>query len=221
MPIMGTSSIAHCAHLVLCTAPNKLGTCSFMANNLSALRKKAGLSQDELAERMGTTRNQLAKLEGGARRLSDVWIDRAAKALGVDAGQLVTASAQGVPIVGDVGAGGLVSYSGEPQGALDMASRPPDASEATVAVNVKGDSMPGVAEDGWLIYYDERVAGIPAEWIGQICVVWLSDGDRVYVKRVYRGKDPGTFDLISTGSNAPMRDEEVDWSAKVTWIKPR
>lgn len=221
MPIMGTTSTNCCAHLVLSPVRSILGTCSRMANNLSALRKERGWSQDQLAGLMGTTRNQIAKLESGARRLSDVWIVRAAKALQVDAGQLVTTAASGVPIVGDVGAGGLVSYSGEPQGGYDMAPRPFDASEETVAVRVRGDSMPGVAEDGWLIYYDERVAGVPDEWIGQMCVVWLPDGDRVYVKKVFRGRDPGTFDLISTGGHAPITDEEVEWSAKVTWIRPR
>jgi transcriptional regulator with XRE-family HTH domain len=190
-----------------------------MQNNLSALRKKRGWSQDELATRMGTTRNQIAKLEGGSRRLSDVWIGRAAKAFGVDAGALVTSSENAVPIVGDVGAGGRVTYIGEPQGAHDTAPKPPGASDVTVAVRVRGDSMPGVAEDRWLIYYDDRVAGVPDEWVGELCVVWLSD-ERVFIKRVYRGRDPGTFDLISTAYE-PIRDEEVEWSAKVTWIKPR
>lgn len=124
-----------------------------------------------------------------------------------------------VPIVGDVGAGGKVVFSGEHRGDLDQAPRPPGSSDATVAARVRGDSMPGVAEDNWLIYYDERVAGVPDESINELCVVWLSD-DRVYVKKVYRGRDPGTFDLISTGYE-PIRDEEVSWSAKVTWIKPR
>ena len=220
MPMMGTQSIVNCAHLVLCNRVAMLGTLPSMQNNLGTLRKKRGWSQDELAERMGTTRNQLAKLEGGARRLSDVWISRAATALGVDAGQLVTTAADEVPIVGDVGAGGVVTYSGEGQGPSGSAERPPGAALETVAVRVQGDSMPGVAEDGWLIYYDARVAGVPSEWLGEICVVWLPD-DRVYVKRVFKGRDPGTFDLISTGRFEPLRDEEVEWSAKVAWIKPR
>lgn len=217
--MMGTTSNAICAHLVLCTPPRSLGTNSWMANNISSLRKKRGWSQEDLAERMGTTRNQLAKLEGGARRLSDVWIERAAKAFGVDAGDIVTSGSQGVPIVGDIGAGGLITYLGEEQGAHDTADRPPGAAKQTVAVRVQGDSMPGVAEDQWLIYYDERVRGMPEAWVGQICVVWLSD-ERVYVKRVFRGKDPGTFDLISTGAFPPIRDEEVEFSAKIKFIQP-
>ncbi|MFG1226059.1 helix-turn-helix domain-containing protein [Xanthobacter wiegelii] len=54
-----------------------------MANNLKALRKQKGLSQQALAEMMGTTRSQYMKLEKGERRLSVQWIERAAEALGV------------------------------------------------------------------------------------------------------------------------------------------
>lgn len=63
---------------------------AFVANNLKALREARGLSQEAAAEKMGTTRNQLAKLESGARRLSDVWIERAAEVFEVDAGEVVT-----------------------------------------------------------------------------------------------------------------------------------
>lgn len=60
---------------------------------------------------------------------------------------------------------------------------------------------------------------MPDDYLGELCVVWLTSG-LVYVKKVYRGKDPNSFDLISSGY-APIRNEEVEWSAKVTWIKPR
>lgn len=76
-----------------------------MRNNLRKLRLARGLGQEQLAVMMGTTRSQYIKLEKGERRLSDVWIARAATALGVDAGELITDS-EGVPVVGYVGAGG-------------------------------------------------------------------------------------------------------------------
>lgn len=53
-----------------------------MANNLKALRNKRGLTMDQLAERMGTKKNMLVKLEGGTRGLDLAWIERAAAALG-------------------------------------------------------------------------------------------------------------------------------------------
>lgn len=54
-----------------------------MANNLKAIREKRGLSMPQLAERMGTTKNMLVKLESGARTLDMKWIELAATALGV------------------------------------------------------------------------------------------------------------------------------------------
>ena len=75
-----------------------------MANNLRALRESRSWSQDHAAQALGTTRNQYAKLEAGSRRLSDVWIARAAAAFGIDAGDVVTDRRGLVPIVGYVGA---------------------------------------------------------------------------------------------------------------------
>lgn len=79
--------------------------------------------------------------------------------------------------------------------------------------------MPGTAEDNWLIYYDSRVRGLPDEYIGQLTVVWIAD-DTVLVKKVFRGRDGG-FMLVSTSGLAPIEVEEIEWSAKVAWIKPR
>lgn len=60
-----------------------------MANNLARLRKKHRLTQPKLAERMGTTKDTLIKLEKGTRRLTEDWIRRASKALGEPMGAFV------------------------------------------------------------------------------------------------------------------------------------
>jgi hypothetical protein len=79
--------------------------------------------------------------------------------------------------------------------------------------------MNGVADDGSLIYYDERQEPPTDDMIGSLCVVALADG-RVLVKKLFRGRGPGLYDLEST--NAPtMRDERVTWAAFVTAIVPR
>lgn len=197
------------------------------AERLQFLRKKAGFeTATDAARAYGWTVSTYLGHENGDRNPSRSSAKRYAAAYKsswewILEGEEKASQPQSdtVPIVGDVGAGGKVAFPGEPQGGYDLAPRPPGASPSTVAARVRGDSMPGVAEDQWLIYYDDRVASVPDEWIGELCVVWLPD-DLVYVKKVYRGRDPGTFDLISTGYE-PMRNEEVEWSAKVTWIKPR
>ncbi len=52
-----------------------------MKNHIHDLRKAAGLSMQALADRAGTSRQQIHKLEHGERRLTDIWLRRLAGAL--------------------------------------------------------------------------------------------------------------------------------------------
>lgn len=53
------------------------------ANNIELLRKQRGWSRPELARQMGTSPQQIERLEKGTRRLAKDWIDKAASAFGV------------------------------------------------------------------------------------------------------------------------------------------
>ena len=82
-----------------------------MGNRIKELREAAGLSQPELAKRVGTTKNQLGKLERSQRRLSDHWAERLAPHLGVAAYELFMPEGSGldlarlVPLVGVIPCG--------------------------------------------------------------------------------------------------------------------
>jgi imidazoleglycerol-phosphate dehydratase len=52
-----------------------------MANNIRTLRKQTGLSQQELAQRIGTTGQQVGHLEAGRRKLTQDWMERLAAGL--------------------------------------------------------------------------------------------------------------------------------------------
>lgn len=188
-----------------------------MGNHLRALREKAGLSQDALAKRMGTTRSQLVKLERGERRLTEKWIERAATALGVPMSMIIDVGT--VPLVGFVGAGAALVYHHEGTGDLDEVDAPPQAGPGMVAVQVKGDSMRGRADDGWVLYYADRREPVTDDLLNELCVVGLADG-RIMVKNLQRGQSPGLFHLYSSNSD-PIFDQAVTWAAKVVWIKPR
>lgn len=58
-------------------------------NNIAELRKAAGLSQTQLAEAIGTTLNNLGKLERGDRRLNQDWINKIAGTLRVPAHKII------------------------------------------------------------------------------------------------------------------------------------
>ena len=68
------------------------------SNNIAQIRKAAGLSQTELAEAIGTTLNNLGKLERGDRRLNQDWIDKIAAVLGVEPSRLIASSSQAVVV---------------------------------------------------------------------------------------------------------------------------
>ena len=51
-------------------------------NRIRELRERAGLTLDALAERAGTTNQQISHLEMGKRRLTVDWLRRTARALG-------------------------------------------------------------------------------------------------------------------------------------------
>ena len=63
---------------------------------ISAVRKAQGLSQSELAERIGTTLSNVGKLERGDRRLNLDWLEKIGEALGVPPSALI---AEAVPSI--------------------------------------------------------------------------------------------------------------------------
>jgi transcriptional regulator with XRE-family HTH domain len=68
--------------------PDGIGrmTCEVVAvgARLRAVRQQAGLTQETLARRLGTTQSAIARLEAGRLRLSLEALSRTAEALGCD-----------------------------------------------------------------------------------------------------------------------------------------
>jgi transcriptional regulator with XRE-family HTH domain len=65
-------------------------------NNIERFREAKGWSRPKLGERMGTSGQQVERLEKGLRKLSQDWIDKAATALGVSPADIIT-PLDGVP----------------------------------------------------------------------------------------------------------------------------
>jgi transcriptional regulator with XRE-family HTH domain len=62
-----------------------------LQNRIAVLRHERELTLAALAQRVGTTKAQIQKLERGHRRLSLGWMDRLARALGVKMSDLLPA----------------------------------------------------------------------------------------------------------------------------------
>jgi transcriptional regulator with XRE-family HTH domain len=189
-------------------------------------RKAAGLTLQQLADKVGTSVGYLSDLESGKRRHNSDWQKRLADALEVEPIDLMRAPATDsaakavlVPIIGRVGAdpeGRVIYATGQESG--DMAPLPPGGSRDSVAVEVIGHSMRGWADDGSLIYFESQRTPPTPDMIGYPAVVETLDG-QVLLKRLLKGSRSGLFDLESL--NGPtMEDQRVIWAAEITAIIP-
>jgi phage repressor protein C with HTH and peptisase S24 domain len=143
-----------------------------------------GLSQDALAERLGTDKTTISKLELGQRSLTTLWLARIGHELGVSAAELLvpppSAAALTAPAKTSVEhpAGSVVSFQSLPKdvpvlgtaiggadgtfeanpltGAMDYVRRPPGlaANKAAFAIYLVGTSMMPWAREGALLYVD-------------------------------------------------------------------
>ncbi len=65
-----------------------------VGQRLRALRHEAGLTQSDLAVRLGTTQSAVARLEAGRQRLSLASLQRAAAELGCDVALVISEQRQ-------------------------------------------------------------------------------------------------------------------------------
>jgi hypothetical protein len=121
-------------------------------------------------------------------------------------------------VVGYVGAGAETHIYDVPPGDLDEVDAPTGSNEATVAVEIRGNSL-GSLFNRWLVFYDQVRRPVTSDLIGDLCVVGLEDG-RILIKLIQRGRAEGLYNLISQ-TEAPIRDVAIEWAAKVTTMSPR
>jgi hypothetical protein len=121
-----------------------------------------------------------------------------------------------VSVIGHTGANATASFY-VPAGELDKVPAPDEATDKTVAVEIRGHSL-GKVLDRAIVFYDDVQRPITPALVGKLCVVGLAD-ERVLVKRVRRGSKPGLYTLIS--EDDPIEDVEIEWAAPVIDIRPR
>lgn len=201
------------------------GMMTTLAQRIRAIRKSHGLTQAEFADRVGTTQSTVTRWEKGAvpggehlQAIADFANTTVERLMGT--ADLAATPPGQIPIVGYVGAGSAVlPYDDFARGdGLGYVERPPFLKGQMVAVEVKGDSLLPVAENGWRLVYTGAQTLLEEEVLNRLCVVQLMDG-RALVKRVIRGSQPGRYHLLST--NAPIiEDAEIQWAAPVKAIIP-
>lgn len=190
-------------------------------NRIAEWRARRELTLEELAYRAGISATYLWRMENGERNVSLKNLKKIADALEISQGDLV--DDRGIlTIVRIVGLAGAsvsdeVLFDCDEQD-LGEAPMPPGGTKMTVAVQIKGTSMRGIGEDGWLFYFEERREPMTDDLLGELCIVGLSDG-RALIKIPHRGSASGLYHLESR--NAPLiEDQKILWAALITAIIP-
>lgn len=194
------------------------------ASRLRQAREMRGFkSAKEAASRFGFNYNTYSQHERGTAGITRAAKDYA-RAYRVSEAWLLTGEGQPeetrmVRIRGLAGAGpeGTVLFA-TGDGDFGEVPAPIDASPNVEALEVRGTSMYGIANDGWLLFYEDKE--VPAEHhMGELCVCWLED-DRILVKIPRPGSGPGLFHLESANAQT-MFDVPVRSFSVVTDIKTR
>jgi DNA-binding XRE family transcriptional regulator len=189
-----------------------------MRKSLKDHRRAAGLSQDKLGQLAESGRSTIVKLEKGELPLTEQWAERLAPHLGIRPSDLWEGPQ--IPVIGYVGAGQRVYAYDDLIDAGDTIARPPMTQGDLLAVEVKGDSMLPLAEEGWHIVYTAEATVDEHAVLNRVCVVQLDEDESMLVKRVMRGTKPYHYHLSSL--NAPLiEDVRLRWAAVVKAIVPR
>jgi phage repressor protein C with HTH and peptisase S24 domain len=124
-----------------------------------------------------------------------------------------------VPLVGYVAAGSRAHFFDDLRDSGEPIPAPPGASEDTVAVEIRGDSL-GPAFERAIVFYDDVKRPVTDDLLGRLCVVGLIDG-RIMVKTLAKSKSRrGLFHLTSNNAaEPPIFDAEVEWAARVLDIR--
>ena len=188
----------------------------------AAASREAGLSEDAIrniqrAARAGKREGVSTRtLQALARRLktTEAWLMTGDGPEVVDVPEATL-----VRVIGRVGAdsSGQVFFA-DAHDTYDMAPLPPGGTSRTVALEVNGMSMPMLADDGSLIYFEDQKSEPTPDLIGEVCAVQTEDG-RVLVKRLLRGSAPGLFDLESI-VGPTIKDVRLVWAAEITHFVP-
>lgn len=187
---------------------------------LRKAREKAGYgSATEAARSRGWTVSTYLGHENGDRVPSRATAKRYGKAFKVNwawilEGDEIESVESSLPISGVIHAGGKVEFD---ENRTDKAPSPPEGADDTTALLAGSSVMPGLIEEGWIVYCQKaRRSPIDSD-IGKTSLICL-ESEEIFIGRLFRGRD-GLYDAISVTFES-RRDVRVKWVSTVTWIKP-
>lgn len=203
-----------------------------LGRRIKQVREQRAMSQAEFARQFGITRSSVSqweaelteptseKLRAIARQahVNHEWL---ANNLGpmTDDDDEEERERRRVPVKGYVSAGAKAHYLPLDEGDLDRVEAPANATDKTVALEIRGDSL-GELYDRWLVFFDDVRSPVTSDLIGKLCVVEVEDG-RIMVKKLKRQSN-GLYTLLSDAKRQePIENMAVRWAARVKTMVQR
>lgn len=202
-----------------------------MANHVKKRRLQLGLTQQTIADAIGTTKATVMKLERGHMQLTEKWIERLAKPLKCRPQDLVMEQfPESVPLIGEIMPGGqlglfckmldagLAEVSPDLWEGLEQVERPLEGNyRGTKALRVHGDWAGPLMPNASVVYYAEPVHDGFDDYINQM-VVCADNGHHGYLAQLQKANDFGKYALHIPGrDNVP--EVQLAWCAKVIFVK--
>ncbi len=186
-----------------------------MTNRIREVRKALGLTLEEVAQRIGTTNQQVHRLEKEQRRLTVEWLERLASAFNCDPTDLLPDwVASPINIIGSAGPNGQVTIFQRERGETEP---PPRQMGELVAITVRGDALLPRYGDGDLIFYRPAQNDQKDVFLGNECVEAVLDG-RIFLRKVLEGSRRLLFTLVAPNA-VEMTNASVQWAEPVRWVK--
>jgi len=171
-----------------------------LAKRLKEAREMAGLSQSQVARRVGVEQSTYARYESGTRSPNPQLLSKIANVLGVSVDWLLGRSesptppvaphsglegAVSIPVLGSIHAGDAAWAEQVPEGWLEVPAEILPGKGEYFALRVKGDCF-GVGQnpihDGYIVIVRRQ----PTVENGEIAVVYWPDQDEAVLRRVER-----------------------------------
>lgn len=157
-------------------------------SRIREIRKKMGLTLQDVADRAGTTAQTIGRLETGMRMLSLKWINRIAQALEVEPSELLALPEGGdVEILAEVSPNGAVRKGAFGTLSLRLAVREPMA--------LKFTNSAGEFRKGDILVFERRGAENIARAHGKLCLAEDAQG-ALYFARILEGGKKGEVFLV-------------------------
>jgi transcriptional regulator with XRE-family HTH domain len=169
-------------------------------NQITAVRKRAGLTVEELAQKTGLSTTYIWRMERGERNVSLKNLQKMAEALGVAPSELIESKpVADVPILSWVSAGMMARDDVQQDVIGEIRMSDLDPRGDWVALRVDGDSMDRISPPGSLILVDLTDKAL----VPNACYI-ITDSDNQATYKRFRSNPP-RFEPVSTNpSHEPI-----------------